>query len=102
MGTGMRSKSEIPAKMSGRSCNRKVQEASGRTGGTASSMSGFHGAPSGWAARRGTTSPGGQYRVFRGGSWGDPPEVVRVSFRWGYDPGFSGNHLGFRCAGERM
>jgi len=50
----------------------------------------------------GDDEPGGQYRVFRGGSWGDPPEVVRVSFRWGYDPGFSGNHLGFRCAGERM
>ena len=45
---------------------------------------------------------GGQYRVLRGGSWGDPPDVVRVSFRLGYDPGFRGSHVGFRCAGERF
>jgi len=76
MGTGMRSKSEIPAKMSGRSCNRKVQEPSGRTGGTASSMSGFHGAPSGWAARRGTTSPAGSTAFFAAG----PGAILPMSF----------------------
>jgi formylglycine-generating enzyme required for sulfatase activity len=44
----------------------------------------------------------GQFHVLRGGSWGDPPDVVRVSFRLGYDPGFRGSHVGFRCAGERF
>ena len=39
-------------------------------------------------------------RVLRGGSWGNFPEVVRVSFRDGYVAGFRSGNFGFRCAGE--
>ena len=42
----------------------------------------------------------GQYRVLRGGSWGDGPRYVRVSGRLRIDPG-SWNFIGgFRCVGE--
>jgi len=44
----------------------------------------------------------GQYPVLRGGSWGDPPSVVRVSFRALYSPVGGGDYIGFRCAGEML
>ena len=42
----------------------------------------------------------GQFRVLRGGSWIDIPRYVRVSFRYGGNPGHRINDVGFRCAGE--
>jgi formylglycine-generating enzyme required for sulfatase activity len=42
----------------------------------------------------------GQYRVVRGGSWGNYPRIVRVSGRSSYTPGVWNNHFGFRCARE--
>jgi formylglycine-generating enzyme required for sulfatase activity len=47
-----------------------------------------------------TGPPSGKLRVLRGGSWGDPPAVVRISFRYGYEPGYWGNFVGIRCARE--
>jgi len=42
----------------------------------------------------------GQYRVLRGGSWLNNPRLVRVSFRFRYNPGNRNYHYGFRCGGE--
>ena len=47
---------------------------------------------------RGPTS--GQDRVLRGGSWDNPPQYVRVSNRYGYDPAYGNYHDGFRCGDE--
>jgi formylglycine-generating enzyme required for sulfatase activity len=35
-------------------------------------------------------------RVYRGGSWNDRAPFSRVSFRYGFDPGYRSNFLGFR------
>ncbi len=40
----------------------------------------------------------GSYRVYRGGSWGSGPQVVRSAGRYGLAPGFRGGSLGFRVA----
>ncbi len=40
----------------------------------------------------------GEYRVHRGGSWGDNRESARCAYRAGLDPGLRGDRLGFRCA----
>jgi formylglycine-generating enzyme required for sulfatase activity/tRNA A-37 threonylcarbamoyl transferase component Bud32 len=40
----------------------------------------------------------GQYRVLRGGSWHDFGNVVRSSFRVGYEPSGGFNDVGFRCS----
>lgn len=42
----------------------------------------------------------GDYRVLRGGSWGNAPEYLRVSSRLRNLPGFRLSGLGFRCARE--
>ncbi|MSV27236.1 MAG: NACHT domain-containing protein [Bryobacterales bacterium] len=42
----------------------------------------------------------GETRVLRGGSWGNPPEWVRVSNRNGGGPAARDHAVGFRCAGE--
>jgi formylglycine-generating enzyme required for sulfatase activity len=42
----------------------------------------------------------GQWRVQRGGSWGNFPRFVRVSVRLSYDPGGRIDVFGFRCGGE--
>jgi formylglycine-generating enzyme required for sulfatase activity len=44
--------------------------------------------------------PGGELRVLRGGSWGNPPVVVRVSYRVRNQPSVRINGNGFRCSGE--
>jgi formylglycine-generating enzyme required for sulfatase activity len=41
-----------------------------------------------------------QYRVLRGGSWYNFPEIVRVSYRKRNDPSDRVGNFGFRCAGE--
>jgi formylglycine-generating enzyme required for sulfatase activity len=43
---------------------------------------------------------GGSRRVFRGGSWLNFPEVLRVSFRDNYTPNYRRYYLGFRLARE--
>ena len=40
----------------------------------------------------------GNYRVFRGGSWGNFADLVRSSFRYSYTPDYSFNDFGFRVA----
>ena len=42
----------------------------------------------------------GAGRVLRGGSWNGDPQVLRASVRNGYQPGFRGNLIGFRCVRE--
>jgi formylglycine-generating enzyme required for sulfatase activity len=42
----------------------------------------------------------GQYRTLRGGSWGDFPGLVRVSYRVRSEPGNRLNLIGDRCVGE--
>ncbi len=44
--------------------------------------------------------PNGQFRVVRGGSWGDDASIVRASVRRKIVPGGLGNLVGFRCAGN--
>jgi len=39
----------------------------------------------------------GEYRVLRGGSWGDFGDVLRVSYRVRYNPDDNGSGMGFRC-----
>ena len=39
------------------------------------------------------------YRVLRGGSWNDQPDLLRTSFRGGNSPDSTLNYIGFRCAG---
>ncbi len=41
---------------------------------------------------------GGEYHVFRGGSWSDKAEDLRAANRNGDDPSFRCDNLGFRCA----
>jgi formylglycine-generating enzyme required for sulfatase activity len=43
----------------------------------------------------------GNGRALRGGSWLTVPAWLRVSFRYSFAPGQSGNYIGFRCARER-
>jgi formylglycine-generating enzyme required for sulfatase activity len=43
---------------------------------------------------------GGQLRVLRGGSWSNPPTIVRVSYRFRLNPADRNYNLGFRCGGE--
>lgn len=40
----------------------------------------------------------GEDRVLRGGSWANVPWDVRVSARYGFDPGLRYVTHGFRCA----
>ncbi|RME02010.1 MAG: hypothetical protein D6812_07065 [Deltaproteobacteria bacterium] len=40
----------------------------------------------------------GSYRVFRGGSWGAPPEMLRISLRFATLPTDAFSSIGFRCA----
>jgi formylglycine-generating enzyme required for sulfatase activity len=47
-----------------------------------------------------TAPASGQDRVQRGGAWGDPPWMVRVSSRGGFNPTTRNNSVGFRCGGE--
>ena len=44
--------------------------------------------------------PGGERRALRGGSWGDSPRFVRLSYRFNYSPSNRYRLLGFRCIGE--
>jgi formylglycine-generating enzyme required for sulfatase activity len=43
-----------------------------------------------------------EFRATRGGCWVDFPKDVRVSCRYGYNPGNRGNGLGFRCVREEV
>jgi formylglycine-generating enzyme required for sulfatase activity len=57
----------------------------------------------GYTAGEATDPPGppdGKYRVVRGGSWFNDPQLVRVSVRGRGLPTDRGNDVGFRCAGE--
>jgi formylglycine-generating enzyme required for sulfatase activity len=38
------------------------------------------------------------YRVLRGGSWNDDPDLLRTTFRGGNTPDTTVNYIGFRCA----
>jgi formylglycine-generating enzyme required for sulfatase activity len=38
------------------------------------------------------------YRVLRGGSWSDDPDLLRTTFRGGNTPDTTVNYIGFRCA----
>jgi len=40
----------------------------------------------------------GSNRVLRGGSWNYSAKYCRSAFRYGYNPGFRGNYVGFRLA----
>jgi eukaryotic-like serine/threonine-protein kinase len=42
--------------------------------------------------------PAGDNRVLRGGSWGDTGDYLSTSIRLRYDPAFSLDYVGFRCA----
>jgi formylglycine-generating enzyme required for sulfatase activity len=44
--------------------------------------------------------PGGTLRALRGGSWSSNPRVVRISFRYGFEPDYRVNYIGLRCVGE--
>lgn len=48
--------------------------------------------------RKNPTGPHGSRRVFRGGSWDDVAEMVRVAYRYGGAPGFRSRRVGFRLA----
>ncbi len=43
-------------------------------------------------------SPRGSGRVFRGGSWWDPPRFARAAYRFRFSPGLRGGGVGFRLA----
>ena len=45
-----------------------------------------------------TGPPAGSFRVFRGGSWSDPPELCRSATRLNGDPEARNSRLGFRVA----
>jgi formylglycine-generating enzyme required for sulfatase activity len=54
-----------------------------------------------YAASPGTNPPGsgsGDYKMFRGGSWGDLPSSVRTAYRGYINLDEANEHLGFRCA----
>ena len=54
------------------------------------------------AARTNPTGPRrGELRSVRGGSFADPPQFLRTSYRFGLSPGFGYAFVGFRCAGDR-
>ena len=40
----------------------------------------------------------GSTRVIRGGSWNNYSQIARVSYRYGWDPNYRSNNLGFRLA----
>lgn len=40
----------------------------------------------------------GQYKVLRGGSWGDVAVILRAAYRSGGSPGDRGDGVGFRCS----
>ena len=42
----------------------------------------------------------GDYRVVRGGSWCDGPEVLQLSYRYSNEPDFRGSCGGLRLAAE--
>jgi len=46
--------------------------------------------------------PGGEFRVLRGGSWGSNASGVRASFRYGDQPSYRLDYVGFRCVGETL
>jgi formylglycine-generating enzyme required for sulfatase activity len=57
----------------------------------------YAGAPvdgSSWLAR----APASAVRVIRGGSWLDLARRVRAAYRFGDDPAYRNDYLGFRCA----
>jgi serine/threonine-protein kinase len=39
----------------------------------------------------------GEFRVVRGGSWGNGPNNLRVAIRISYVPSYTTDHVGFRC-----
>lgn len=43
----------------------------------------------------------GTFHVLRGGSWGDTPEDVRVSYFYGMKPDTAGFGIGFRCVVDK-
>jgi formylglycine-generating enzyme required for sulfatase activity len=45
-----------------------------------------------------TGPPSGERKVFRGGSWNDPPRNIRVTARFSAEPDFQDRTIGFRCA----
>jgi len=46
----------------------------------------------------GPTTTSGQEKVTRGGSWADPPYLIRVAGRLERPPTYAQQYLGFRCA----
>jgi len=38
-----------------------------------------------------------EIHVFRGGSWSEPPEILRSTYRTWYEPNAQYYNLGFRC-----
>lgn len=40
----------------------------------------------------------GSDRVSRGGSWGNKAKYIRASYREGFNPTYTQDHIGFRCA----
>jgi len=41
-----------------------------------------------------------KYRVARGGSWANAPQLVRASNRYRFNPAYRGETFGFRCASQ--
>ena len=39
-----------------------------------------------------------EYRVARGGSWSNAPQLARASNRYRFNPSYRGETFGFRCA----
>jgi len=40
----------------------------------------------------------GQFRILRGGSWGNVQDAVHSALRYNFDPSVTGDYVGFRCA----
>ena len=58
----------------------------------------WYGTPYGQPTTTNPTGPtSGDFRVLRGGDWGDPAFQARCATRAGADPGVENNVIGFRC-----
>jgi len=53
-----------------------------------------------WEWTSGWSDPNHKYRVARGGSWSNAPQLVRASNRYRFNPAYRGETFGFRCASQ--
>jgi formylglycine-generating enzyme required for sulfatase activity len=53
-----------------------------------------------WEWTSSWSDPDHKYRVARGGSWANAPQLVRASNRYRFNPAYRGETFGFRCVSE--